>query len=55
VLRDRPALNENTTAMSTGRIDHARYPHVNAARKRGLRHGFENHRPSLIEEAPVDG
>src|SRR5216110_624030 len=31
VLRDRPALNENRTAMATGRMDHARYIHVKVA------------------------
>jgi hypothetical protein len=33
VLRDRPLLNENWTAMTMGTIDHRMYSHVTDARK----------------------
>ena len=38
-VRDRPLLNENITAMSTGSSDHTRYSRVMPARTLGLRHG----------------
>src|SRR5262245_49990946 len=41
VLRDRPALNENCTAIATGAIDHRRYSQVQTAKNRGFPHGLE--------------
>ena len=41
VLRERPALNENCTAIRTGAIVQMMYSHVQTDRKRGLPHGLE--------------
>jgi hypothetical protein len=43
VLLDRPELNEKITAITTGAIDHVRYAHVVACRKRGFLHGLLIH------------
>ena len=40
VLRERPALNENWTAIRTGAIDQMMYSHVQIDRNRGLPHGL---------------
>src|SRR5215212_8046208 len=42
VLRDRPSLNENWTAISTGSSDHRMYSQVTVARTYGRRHGFRH-------------
>src|SRR5690242_6602992 len=40
VLRDRPSLNENCTAISTGSSDQRTYSQVTVARTYGLRQGL---------------
>ena len=42
VVRERVALKENCTAISTGTIDQTTYPQVTRGRKRGRPHGFES-------------
>ena len=44
VLRERPTLNENWMAISTGTSDQTMYSHVAVARKIGRRHGSCHHR-----------
>src|SRR5687767_15129499 len=41
VLRERPSLNENCTAIATGAIVQMMYSHVQTERKRGFPHGLE--------------
>ena len=43
MLRERPELNENWMAMSTGTIAHRMNSHVTVARKIGRRHGSSHH------------
>ena len=38
--RDRPELNENSTAMATGASDHTMYSMVKTNSSRGFPHGF---------------
>src|SRR5215211_6309425 len=42
--RERPALNENQTAIATGSTDQARYPQTSVSSSRGLRHGSVSQR-----------
>src|SRR4029453_17877154 len=42
--RERPALNENQTAITTGSTDQARYPQTRVSSSRGLRQGSVSHR-----------
>src|SRR5215212_5746796 len=42
VLRDRPSLKENWTAMSTGSSDHKMYSQVTVPRTYGRRHGLRH-------------
>src|SRR5919201_4807149 len=41
-VRERVALKENCTAISTGTIDHRMYAQVKAPRKRGFPHGLRS-------------
>ena len=46
VLRERPALNENCTAITTGAIVQMMYSHVQTDRNRGFPHGLERNERS---------
>ena len=52
VLRERPELNENWMAISTGTIAQQMNSHVNVARNTGRRHGFSNQVRTLHAHVP---
>ena len=52
-LRERPSLNENRIAITTGAIAQTMYAHVTTPRKRGWPHGFAHQsRKRLMRRPP---
>src|ERR1700733_7560038 len=55
VACDAPLLNENSTAMAIGTIDHTMYSQVNPSSAHARRHGFRRGRPRAYSGSAREG